>query len=150
MEKMPQMLTSAAVERIAHDGVPEVFEVNPDLVGSPGAGLTFQECFSLGGCQNAVLGERIAPAFVDRHFLAVNRVAADRGFDFSVRHAGNSLDKSQVGFFDQAVGKLFGERAVGKIGFGNGQAAARFLVQAVNDPRSLDAADDAEAGAVEE
>ena len=76
-------------------------------------------------------------------------VPADRGLDFSVRHAGGSFDEGEVGFLDEAGGELRGERAVGGVGFGDGEAPAGFLVEPVDDARALDTADHAQARAVE-
>ena len=146
---MPRVSAPSPVERISHDGMAEMLEVDADLVGATGAGLAFHEGFSLERSEDPVLGDRFPAAFGDRHFLPVDGMASDRGLDLAVRHAGDSLDEREIGFFHQAVGELPGERLVGGVGFCDDEASAGFLVEPVDDAGPLDPADHAQAGAVE-
>jgi len=150
MEEMAFVIAPAAVEGIPDHRVAQVFEMHADLMGSSRVRMAFDEGLPFRRGENPVLGEGLAATFIDGHFLAVNRMAADRGVNFPVRHAGDSLDKCQVGLADLAVCKLLRERAVGRIGFGDDEAAAGFLVEPVDDARSFFSSNDAQAGAVME
>lgn len=140
----------AAVERIPDHRMAQMLEMHADLMGSSRVRMAFDEGFPFRGGENPILGEGLAAAFIHGHFLAVNRMTADRGVNFSVRHAGDSLDKRQVGLADLAVCKLFRERAVGGIGFGDDEAAAGLLVEPVDDARSFFTSDDTQSGTVME
>jgi hypothetical protein len=93
-------------------------------------------------------GEGFAAPVGDGHFLSVDFVSGDGCGDFSVGDAGATLDECEVGFFDLACGELGGDGGLGGVGFRNEEAAACFLVEAVNDAGSLDAADHGEAAEV--
>ncbi len=150
MQEMAFVVAPAAVEGISNHRMAEVFEMHADLMGSSRVRMAFDKGLPFRGGENPVLGESLAATLVHGHFLTVDRVAADRGVNFPVRHAGDSLDKCQVGFADQAVCKLLRERTMGGIGFGDDEAAAGFLVEPVDDARTFFSADDTQAGAVME
>ena len=124
--------------------------MNADLVGAAGLGMALNEGFSLAGIQDSVMSESLAAPIDDGHFLAVDGVPTDGGLDFSVRHAGDSIDEGEVGFIDIPGGELIGKRAVDLFGFCHNEAAGGFLVEAVDDARTLRAADDLDARAVVE
>ena len=96
------------------------------------------------------MSQSLAAPIDDGHFLAVDGVSADGGIDFSVRHAGDSIDEGEVGFFDIAGGELIGERAVGLFGFRDDEDSGGFLVESVDDAWTLRSADDLDARAVVE
>ncbi len=100
MEHVTLEFSPPAISRIARYGMPEVFQVNANLVRAAGLGMALDESFSLAGIQHAIVGESLAPPIDDSHFLAVDGVSADGGIDFSVRHAGDPIDEGEVGFFD--------------------------------------------------
>jgi hypothetical protein len=109
MEHMTVEFSAPAIGRVSRHGMPEVFQVNANLVRAAGLGMALHESFSLAGIQHAIVGESLAAAIDDGHFLAVDGVSADGGIDFSVRHSGDSIDEGEVGFFDIAGGELIGE-----------------------------------------
>lgn len=124
--------------------------MNADLVRASGLGMALNEGFSLAGIQHTVVSQSLAAPIDDGHFLAVDGVPADSGIDFSVRHAGDSIDQGEVGFFDIAGGELIGERAVGLFGFRDHEDSGSFLVESVDDARTLCSADDLDSCAVVE
>ena len=124
--------------------------MHADLVGAAGFGVALHEGFSLAGLEHAVVGERLPTPLHDRHFLTVDGMPADGRLDFAVGHAGDAIGQGEVGFFDMARGELLGERAVGLFGFRHDETAGGFLVEAVDDARSLRASDDLDARAVVE
>jgi hypothetical protein len=128
--------------------MPEVFQVNANLVRSSGLGMALNEGFSLAGIQDSVMSESLATPIDGSHFLAVDGVPTDGGIDFSVRHSGDSIDEGEVGFLNISGGELIGERAVGLFGFRDDEDTGGFLVEAVDDARSLRSADDLDARAV--
>lgn len=150
MKKVAVVLAAASVERIPHDRVAEVFEVDADLVGASGFWHAGDERQSGIRGQHAVVRGGLPAAFADSHFLPVDGMPGDGGLDRAVRHAGFSFDEGEVGFFDRARGKLGAEFAVGGVSFCDGEASAGLFVEAVDDAGALDPADPAEVAAVVE
>jgi len=148
MEHVTLKFSAPAIGGIARHGMPEVFQVNADLVRAAGLGMALHESFSLAGIQHTVVSQSLAAPIDDGHFLAVDGVPADGGIDFSVRHAGDSIDESEVGFFDIPGGELIGERAVGLFGFRDHKNSGSFLVESVDDAWTLRSAHDLDARAV--
>ena len=122
--------------------------MDADLVRASGLGMALNKGFSLAGIQDSVMSESLATPIDDSHFLAVDGVPTDGGLDFSVRHSRDSIDEGEVGFIDIPGGELIGERAVDLFGFCHNEAAGGFLVEAVDDARTLRSADDLDARAV--
>jgi hypothetical protein len=148
MEHVTLEFSSPSISGIARHGMPEVLQVNANLVRASGLGMALHESFSLAGIQHAIVGESLAAPINDGHFLAVDGVSADGGIDFSVRHSGDSIDEGEVGFLNISGGELIGERAVGLFGFRDDEDTGSFLVEAVDDARTLRSADDLDARAV--
>jgi hypothetical protein len=142
--------TAFAVEGVAEDRAAEVAEVDPDLVGATGAGFALDEGAAVGAGKDAVVGGGVAAVagFGNVHLLPVDAVAGDGGIDRAGAVAGRAANEGEVGFFDLAVGELFGEGAVREIVFSNDEAAAGFLVEAVDDAGTFHAADLREMAAV--
>ena len=148
MEHVTIKFSAPAIGRVSRHGMPEVFQVNADLVRAAGLGMALHESFSLAGIQHSVVSQSLAAPIDDGHFLAVDGVPTDGGIDFSVRHAGDSIDEGKVGFFDISGGELIGERAVGLFGFRDHEDSGSFLVESVDDARTLRSAHDFDACAV--
>ena len=122
-----------------------MLEVDADLVRAPGV----QRRLDIGGrreaFEHAEAGPRLAPfAGGDGHAFAVRRVPRDGGLDVAlvVRH--DAGDEGAVELHHRAFGELLREREVGLVVLGHEQAAARVLVEAVDDARPGDPADPAE------
>ncbi len=135
-----------SVDRIAEDGGAEVVHVDADLVGAAGVEVAEDE----GGLRGGIGGERFvignrglaAGRVDDRHFLAVDGVAADVGEDGVLCLRRDAMGDGEVELFHgRALGKLGGEGLVGDVGFRDDEAAGGILVEAVDDAGALDAAD---------
>lgn len=94
------MGASAAIDRVAGDGVADMLQMHPDLVGPPGERMALDEGFAIMRSAEAVSRECLATALSDRHFLAVDWMAADGGIDFSMGHAQDAIHEGEVGFFN--------------------------------------------------
>ena len=101
------------IDRIAEKGAADVFHMDPDLMSTAGVqntedegdvGLRIAE-------EGVVIGDgRFAAAGVHRrHFLAVDRVAADVGEDHAARLGGDALGDGEVELGGFAVRELGGE-----------------------------------------
>src|SRR6478672_13872738 len=81
----------------------------------------------------------------DRHLGAARLVAADRRVDRAVRTRRRAPHKGKIAALKRTltamIGELLGERAMGLIGLGNYQEAARVLVEAMHDAGTRHAAD---------
>jgi hypothetical protein len=93
MQVMPLRTAPAAILRVACHGMPEVFQVNTNLVRPARSRSTFDECFSVAVGKHSIVGEGIPPAIDDRHFLAVHGMSADGRIDLAVGHAWNPIGK---------------------------------------------------------
>jgi hypothetical protein len=131
----------------------QVFHVDADLVRAAGMEGAFDECADAGEfLEHAPGGAGGAAAAVeDGHFFAVDRVASDLVLDGAGARAGEmALDEGEIDLGDGTAGKLPGEMGMGGVGEGNDKAAAGVLVEAMDDPGALLAADAGEGGAVGE
>ena len=71
----------ARVYRIAHQGVADVLEVDPDLVGPPGVELEPEQVGDTEATHDEGVGPGLAAGRGHRHALSVGRVAGNGGFD---------------------------------------------------------------------
>ena len=134
------------VDRIAENGCAEVVHVDADLVGAAGVEVAEDE----GGLRGRIGGERFvigdrglaAGRVDDRHFLAVDGVAADVGKDGVLCLRRDAVGDGEVELFHGgALGELGGEGLVSDVGFRDYEAARGVFVEAVDDAGALDAAD---------
>ena len=84
---------------------------------------------------------RFAAAFDDGHLLAVAAVAGDGGIDGALARGECAPDKGGVSALHVARFELFGEMLVRRIVLGDGEQAGGFLIDAVDDAGTGDAAD---------
>jgi len=126
--------------------------VDPDLVGSSGVKGALNQRVPIEYLEDLVISMGFtAPGIFDyRHFLTMNRVASKGSGNGTGSMAQEARSQGQVDFFNGASGELLGEEIVGVIVFGNHDAAAGFLIQAVDDPGALFASDAREVRAVVE
>jgi len=126
-----------------------VAEVDADLMGAAGVEVAQDEGGSevVSPREQVVVGDGGAPGagVEDCHLLPVDRVTSDVGEDGAGRFRGNAGGGGEVEFGGLAPGELVGEGLVGEVGLGGHEAARGVLVEAVDDPGALDAADAAEA-----
>lgn len=129
----------SAVEGVAHQGVAQGRQLDPDLVSTSGAGMDFEE--SGGRCgvgeifQNAVFCFRWAACFCG-HFLGGVAGAAHQGSD-SAGSRECALNQSPIGFVNSSVSKLAGEIFGSRGGFGDHHNAGGSFIQAVNHTRPV-------------
>lgn len=150
MEQVAWDVAAAAVDGIPRDGVPEMLEVDTDLVGASGLGLALDEAAAGFASEHTIGGAGFAAAGIDGHFLAVDLVAGDGGVDETVGHAGHAVGDREINLRHAAVGELARERDVRRVALRHHEATARLFVQAVDDSGTLDASDGGETFAVME
>src|SRR6185369_12004876 len=87
----------------------------------------------------------------DRHLGAARLVAADRRLDRAMRTRRGAPDKREIAALERPlaamISELLGEGAMGLVGLGNDEKAARVLVEAMHDARARHAANAREARA---
>ena len=128
----------AAVKLVAQDGMAEVMEVHPDLVGPAAVQDAFDEADLVAGTKNAILGFRgAALASRDAHPLAVHGMTRDGFVDDSRSLAQDSSDEGEIDFRHRPRGKLAGQIAVGRVVLRDDESAAGFLVQTMNNSRAF-------------
>ena len=94
------------------------------------------------------MGECVAPPIDNRHFLAMNRVAADGCIDLAMRHARGSIAECQIRFLHLARGKLRGKRIMCGLGFRHYETTGSLLVQSMDNAGAAFSADDFQCSAV--
>ena len=75
------MRSSPSVDRITRDGLSQMFQMDSNLVCATRARTAFHKGLAFVRGKDAVVGERLATTFIDGHFLAVDLVTTDGGFD---------------------------------------------------------------------
>ena len=143
----------AAILRVADQGMSQMGEVDPDLVGAPG----FQPAFdqrsegAFGGAeffQHRITCRRpLAAGAQHRHALAVEWAAPDLAFDQAGGVTRRSPYDGVIGALDGVIGELLGQARHGPFGLGRHQQARGVLVQPVDDAGARFAADGQHLGA---
>src|SRR3954453_10946332 len=88
-----------AIDAVAHQGMADMGEMHPDLVGAAGLELASQQrrdrlaVASLKSLLDLPVGDRLAAALAHRHFLPGMRMTVDRRLDRAALPAGHSPDK---------------------------------------------------------
>jgi len=152
VEHLAWIVGAASVNLVAQDWIPEVFEVDADLVGAPCVQRAFHETCAGQFAQDAVVGGGRSPpaCFHNGHFLAVNRVPPDGCLHGAGFFRKLSSGKREIDFQGFAGCELQGKPLVGSVVLGDDDAAAGFLVESVNDAGALFAADAGEVFAMVE
>lgn len=138
VEELAGVVGAAPVDAVTGDGMPQMFEMDTDLVRPARAGTAFKQAeFSIGGhdfpCRLGCAGT--GPVRY-RHALAVDRVARDGPIDHAGRGAGFAANHSQIGLPRAAVGELRSQRRVRSVVFCHEDAAACVFVQPVHHART--------------
>ncbi len=139
------------IDGIAHQGVADMGEMHPDLMGAAGlelAGQKRRDRFAVApvkGLLDLPMGNRLAAAFAHRHFLPGKSMPVDRRVDraaLAVRHAPYECHVAAPHRAGAAVvGELLGQRFVRAVVLRRHHQPGRVLVEPVHDARALDAAD---------
>jgi hypothetical protein len=133
----------AAINEVARHRAAEVLKMDSDLVGAAGVQVHLDASGTAKEFEDAESGAGGA-AGAGGHAFAVHAMARDGDVNFATGTGPLAADDGFVGFFDLAGGELGGEAEVGGVVFGDDQAAAGILVEAMDDAGSGDAADAAE------
>ncbi len=138
VQQLAREIGPASVDPVACDGVPQVFEVNTDLVGAPGFRPALDETEFWVRCEDfpcCLRGARSRPVR-HGHALAVNRVPGNRAGDHAGRGARFSPHHGEVGFLGCSLGELPRQRGVRGVVFRHENATACVLVEPVDHARA--------------
>ena len=138
VQHLAREIGPASVDPVARDGEPQMFEVNPDLVGSPGFWPALKEAEFRVRRENfpcCLRGARFRSVRYG-HALAVNRVPGDRAGDHAGRGARFSPHHGEVGLLGCSLGELPRQRGVRGVVFCDENATACVLVEAVDHARA--------------
>ncbi len=151
-------LKSYGVDRIAHNGVADVGQMNPDLMSTPG--FEFRgEAATPAACRRypsstsvtskCVTAWRPASPFTTAMRVRLAELRPDAGLDGADAAARRAPHEGEVCAPQAAVGavgrKLLGEAVMRGVRLGHHEQARSLFVEAVNNARALDAADTGEA-----
>jgi hypothetical protein len=108
VEQVSGEVATLSVKRIAGNRMTEMLEVDANLVGATGARHAGDERPTVARGKEFIVGDGIASGrwSAGRHFLALDRVAADGQIDGSLRVPGTATDNGQIGFLHLTVGEL--------------------------------------------
>ena len=134
---------SIRINGIANQRVADMRHVNANLVSSSGFEPTFHQrsfakAFNCSEMRNGMF------AFVvgqNRHFFAVYGRSADLGADRASRRGRDAADNRKIAPLDVMRSKQLGEPFVRCVAFGDDQQPGCILIDAVDDARTLHAAD---------
>jgi hypothetical protein len=143
LSRKPAVSRCETVDGIAQDGMPEMLQVDADLVCSPcvkrapykRVSADFLKYLVAGSCRPSHAGRS------DGHALPVDGMTADRRVDHAASRAKMSGCESEIDLCNHAPGKLFSEDSVCGIVFGDDETAGSIFVQSMHDSRTLLAAD---------
>ena len=135
-----------AVNFITRERMAEELEMHANLVRPAGVDLRLDKRRGLQLFQHAPACVRRAAGIVvaHGHAFAMRRMPRDGRADFAGAARQFAADNRVVDFFHAALGKLFREREVRPVIFGDDEAAAGFLVEPVDDAGPRHAADAAQ------
>ena len=98
----------SAVNFIAEHGMPEVMEMDANLVGAASVDRAFEQAAIEARTQNAIFGFRgTARALRDAHPLTMNRMTRDGRVDCAEGFPRRPSDEREINFSGCAIGKLF-------------------------------------------
>ena len=132
---------SAAVKRIAEQGMPDARHVHADLVRAPGLKPDIEQRKAVKAFGNGIVRDGGAPVRDDRHLLAVARISADRAVDRAVRIPEIAAGDRLVFTVDAVLLQAVRKHRVRKVVFRHDEQSARVLVDAVHDAGAAFAAD---------
>src|SRR3989339_956041 len=84
----------------------------------------------------------------DRHFLSIDRMAPDIGFDRPLFFGRRPMDQREISFFYRPLFDLFDQGAISWVGFGGDDHAGRLFVQTMDDPGTQGGAERGEPAAM--
>ena len=151
LARAAQMLLAPAVDRVAHQGMLDVGEVDANLVRAAGPGLRFCECVVVVVAQHAVVSDRLPSAAGQRqrgHPLPLPGVSPDGGFDTPLQGFQMALQQRQIALGDRPRLELRLQVLANRFVLGCDDQAGGVLVQTMHDARPLLVASIRQIGAV--
>jgi hypothetical protein len=116
--------------------MPEVVEMDADLMRSPTVKRALQQAHVISGTQDTIFcfgGASLTSR--NAHALPMHWMTRDRFVDHASALAQRPRHEGEINLGHGAGGELPGKIAMGCIVFRDHETAARFLVQAMHDPR---------------
>ncbi len=139
------LVLAVAVGQVTQQGMSEVFEVDPDLMGAAGVESEFDKGGEPKSFEDAVIRPgRSAGAIGDGHPFSMGGMAGDGGFDRALVGSDLAAGKGEIDFIDLSGAELAGKGRMSEIVFRCDDAAAGIPVQAMHNSGAGDPADPAE------
>jgi hypothetical protein len=149
MQQVPLKLACASpVQFIAQNGMTQTLEMDPNLVGPAGQQTTENERIVAKLLQHFKERVRTSSPVDNGHFLAMDRMPADRRGDLTLFDREPPLTEGQVIFLYLPIRKLPTESLMREVIFRYDQASARFLIEPMHDTGPQFSTDSAQRGAV--
>src|SRR5258708_6595924 len=126
---------AVGVFAIAHHGMPDVREVHPDLVRAAGAERHAHELGQFPARYDRGEGDRVPPARLHRHALALVLIARDGRGDLHRALGEVAPDQRGIRALHTTLLDRSGETAVHLVRLGQQHQPGRITVEAVHDPR---------------
>jgi len=99
---------SCTVDRVAGNGMPDVIEMDANLVRAPRARVKGNQRMPRRAFDDFEFGLRLAAVVAaDRHLFPVSGAAPDGEVDGQVVGAQSAVADGKIAFMDRAVGELF-------------------------------------------
>ena len=122
-----------AVDRITHQGIPEVREVHSDLVGATGLELHPHQRQGAEPSLDPIMRDRLSPISAHRHLHPLGAMTAD-GFRDGATPGERAVAEREVFTADLARRERPHQRGMGLRRSGDQHRPCRILVEAVHDP----------------
>ncbi len=126
-------LPTRSVDRIPDNRVPESAEVHAHLVRAAGLQTNRQVLGRGPPLEPAVVGDGVTPVLDDGHPLTIARIPSHRQIDRSLCLIQLPPGSRQVPATHLALSDRLGQRAMGFVGSGHDEQAARVPIQPVDD-----------------
>ena len=123
------------VDRIPHDGVPQVLQMNPDLMGPPGVQLQPEQVDHLEPGNDRGVGPGRPALRGNAHALPVLLAPGDRRLDANRSGVEMAPGQRRVAAMDPARRDGGAEPPVGQIGLGHDHESGGVAVQPMDDAR---------------
>jgi hypothetical protein len=129
---------SLTIDRVSKNGTPQMREMNPDLVGSPGMESQPDKRHVIPLPQYEVIGAGMLPLALLPHSepLSIYRITYECGVDMTSSFGHPAMHDGDIIFFGGAFGELLGKCGMRSPAFRNHHHSRGILVQTMDDTRS--------------
>ena len=127
---------ASRVDRIADDGMPDVLEMNSDLVRATRVQLEAQQLAGAEPCHHEGIGSRRAAVGHDRHALSIPGMAGQRCLDHSGARVQMTPGERGVGACHPARGNGVAEPSMREVGLGDDHETGGVAIEAMHDARA--------------